>query len=117
MNPFEQLCYRDPRNPMFKDIYGDEETPPTPRVDCACDNCFYGKDALALEIIRMQHQQTETCTWVLLVRENENDYMATHDELWKPCDMSEWFRSGRVDDFEFCPYCRRKMKRDYSQKE
>lgn len=49
------LCYKDPRNPMynFNDIYDGEDIP-IPRKDCYCDNCFYGKDKLALEILRLK---------------------------------------------------------------
>jgi hypothetical protein len=50
---FGRLCIRDKRNPMHLDIYGDceaDEIPPV-REDCFCDNCFYGRDRLALEII------------------------------------------------------------------
>lgn len=48
-NHLNSLCYRDPRNPMHEDIYpaGVDET-----GDCFCDNCFYGRHELALEIIR-----------------------------------------------------------------
>lgn len=44
---FDDLCYKDNRNPMYSDIY-DEDDNPTPRVDCFCDNCFSGKDRIAL---------------------------------------------------------------------
>ena len=49
------LCTKDPRNPMYDDIWGwyPPEEIPKPRKDCACDNCFYGRDALALEILRL----------------------------------------------------------------
>lgn len=53
VNPNERLCYRDPRNPLFNDY--DSETP-EPRDGCACDNCFYGRDELALEIIRLRER-------------------------------------------------------------
>jgi hypothetical protein len=44
------LCWYDPRNPLYVE---DSEDPIPPRVNCFCDNCFYGRDALALEIIRL----------------------------------------------------------------
>lgn len=53
MDPYEKLCTKDPRYPMFNNIHGDEDEKPTPRQGCACDNCFYGRDAMALEIIRL----------------------------------------------------------------
>ena len=54
MDPYEKLCTKDPRYPMFNDIHGDDDEKPTPRQGCACDNCFYGRDAMALEIIRLR---------------------------------------------------------------
>ena len=51
MNPYENLCYNDPRNPMFSDL-GDDA--PEPRKGCFCDNCFYGRDAMALVILSYQ---------------------------------------------------------------
>ena len=44
------LCYADPRNPMYADIYGWMEEDDKPRMGerCSCDNCFYGLNALSL---------------------------------------------------------------------
>jgi hypothetical protein len=47
-----RLCAYDPRNPDRLDL--DDEDQPQPRTNCFCDNCFYGRDALALEILRLQ---------------------------------------------------------------
>lgn len=44
---YENLCSYDNRNPYY-----DEEYARTPRQDCYCDNCFYGRDKLAIEILR-----------------------------------------------------------------
>ena len=41
----DRLCWYDPRHPLYS------ETESLPRDNCSCDNCFYGKDALALEIL------------------------------------------------------------------
>ena len=72
MNVHEQLCYKDPRNPMFKYSYGDDEEKPIPREkDCACDNCFYGRDALAVEILALQ-QKLNPSKW------NEAEMRAWH---------------------------------------
>lgn len=55
VNAFEYLCIYDERNPNSEYlIMVDDEDKPKPRRDCACDNCFYGRDELALEIIRLQ---------------------------------------------------------------
>ena len=52
LNPYESLCYLDPRNPnAMLDL---DELQPDPRDGCFCDNCFHGRDALALEIIRLR---------------------------------------------------------------
>ena len=55
---FDNLCSYDERNPSFADLYfpedGDEK--PTPRKNCFCDNCFYRRDILALEIIRLMEK-------------------------------------------------------------
>ena len=55
----ENLCYYDERNPdnslQYFDLEGEE--PPEPRKDCACDNCFYGRDKLALEILSLKAKQ------------------------------------------------------------
>jgi len=47
-----RLCIYDPRNPSSADLYaeeGDEVQPP--RINCSCDNCFYGRDELAVELL------------------------------------------------------------------
>lgn len=54
MNPYESLCYFDKRNPNG-DPLPDDDDPREPReLGCACDNCFYGRDAMALEIIQLR---------------------------------------------------------------
>lgn len=50
---YSRLCHRDPRNPLFQDIYGLDETPPVPRVNCSCHQCFRGCDRLAMEALRL----------------------------------------------------------------
>ena len=55
MNPYESLCYFDKRNPNG-DPLPDDDDPREPReLGCACDNCFYGRDAMALEIIQLRN--------------------------------------------------------------
>jgi len=43
------LCYHDPRNPDYTD--DDDDKP----ENCYCDNCFYGRDKLAKEILRLRN--------------------------------------------------------------
>lgn len=56
MNPFPYLCWYDPRNPNYN-----KYTPPDikPRNNCFCDNCFMGRDKLALYIIKLQKELKE----------------------------------------------------------
>lgn len=44
------LCFYDPRS-LYYDDHADPEEKREPRNGCACDKCFYGKDAIALTII------------------------------------------------------------------
>lgn len=55
---FENLCYYDPRRPDF-----DPEVAlgRKPSMDCACDNCFYGRDKLAIALL----SGIRTEAWVL----------------------------------------------------
>ena len=57
---YNNLCSRDRRHPMWDDLWGyeDKEDIPEPREkNCFCHNCFYGRDALALEIIRLKEKE------------------------------------------------------------
>jgi hypothetical protein len=48
------LCRYDKRHEDYKDlIYAYGGDVPEPRKDCSCDNCFYGRDRLAMEIVRL----------------------------------------------------------------
>jgi len=51
INPLEKLCYYDERNPDHPDKTDYDYEFPEPRDNCACSNCFYGRDAMALEMI------------------------------------------------------------------
>jgi hypothetical protein len=50
---YSYLCYYDPRNPYFDQ----DSIPSEPR--CFCDNCFYGRTTLALELIRLTNLNKE----------------------------------------------------------
>ena len=52
----ENLCYKDRRHPSWADWHGFLDDPPTPRGTCACDNCHYGRDRLALEILALKEK-------------------------------------------------------------
>ena len=49
---YENLCVHDPRNPLYRDIHFDDIS--KPRANCSCDNCFYHRDWLAVEILRLR---------------------------------------------------------------
>lgn len=53
---YSYLCWYDPRHPEYEPLeqweidLGEQPTPP--RENCSCDNCFYGRDLLAVEILK-----------------------------------------------------------------
>jgi hypothetical protein len=49
----ENLCSYDKRNPNHC-WYEEDDEPTKPRQNCYCDNCFYGRDGLAREILRLK---------------------------------------------------------------
>jgi hypothetical protein len=48
------LCYYDPENPNNNLEAFDSEDRPQPRKGCICENCFYGRDNLAIQILELQ---------------------------------------------------------------
>lgn len=55
---YENLCTYDPRSPYYADLaMALEDDMRQPRQNCCCDNCFYGRDRLALEILRLRALQ------------------------------------------------------------
>lgn len=53
------LCYYDPKNPYYNlDAY-DKEDRPQPRNECYCDNCFYGRDKLAMQLLELKRECDE----------------------------------------------------------
>ena len=50
---YRNLCVYDKRNPDYITVDDDDYT--EPRKDCFCDNCFYNRDVLALEILGYRH--------------------------------------------------------------
>jgi len=49
----KHICVHDPQSPYFDDLhhYDEQDELPKPRNGCFCDNCFYGRDALAIELL------------------------------------------------------------------
>ena len=50
---YENLCWYDPRNPDYVKP-DDNDIVSAPRKNCSCDNCFYGRDKLAMEILDLK---------------------------------------------------------------
>lgn len=46
-----RLCIHDERNPNRETCYDDDPELKPDRDNCFCDNCFYGRDALARFIL------------------------------------------------------------------
>lgn len=47
----QSLCSYDKNNPDYIKLEDEDER--KPRANCYCDNCFYGRDKLALEVINL----------------------------------------------------------------
>jgi hypothetical protein len=54
------LCYNDPENPNSNlDAYEDEDRPQPRAEGCCCDNCFYGRDKLAMQLLKAKRERDE----------------------------------------------------------
>ena len=65
----ENLCLSDTRNPLHSDVYQEGDEVPPPRIECYCDNCFYGRDKLALALLefmeaKLKNARTPIPNWV-----------------------------------------------------
>lgn len=55
---YNYLCWHDKRHPLYMAmIMPHEEEIQQPRINCLCDNCFYGRDKLAMEILRLLEKE------------------------------------------------------------
>ena len=82
VSPYENLCTYDKRNPYGYLSYGpvDDDDVAQPRQQgCACDNCFYGRDKLAMEIIRLREAISEHAE---VVRDTLHAGEAIDRRLW-----------------------------------
>ena len=54
------LCSHDKRHPLYADLHGADDPPHQidPRQKCSCDNCFYGRTAMAASVIAMREALT-----------------------------------------------------------
>lgn len=48
---YSYLCYYDKRNPFYNEVDSDDKP-----VKCFCDNCFYQRNLLALEILKLREK-------------------------------------------------------------
>ena len=52
------LCDYDPENPNSNlDAYEDEDLPQPRTEGCCCDNCFYGRDKLAIQLFEAKRER------------------------------------------------------------
>ena len=58
------LCYYNKRNPNG---FSDDDDVQTNRDNCSCDNCFYGRNKLALEIIKINDSYSELLQQVMKI--------------------------------------------------
>lgn len=66
-----RFCAYDPRNPDYVEAYmdpGEERPQYDPKEDCSCDNCFYGRTVLSLELLRLRKQNARL--WKTIYRLN-----------------------------------------------
>lgn len=54
-----KLCVYDARHPAYSEQ--DEEFKPAPNAGCYCDNCFYGRHKLAVEVLRLRELTKNYC--------------------------------------------------------
>jgi hypothetical protein len=73
------LCYYDPKNPNNNlDAYEDEDRP-QPRKKCYCDNCFYGRDKLAMQLLEVIRKRDEAREDVMKLQDIKRKH--EHEEL------------------------------------
>ena len=54
---YSNLCHYDKRSPEYQDLKDClEDDMPEPRGECPCDNCFYRRDELAIELLKMKDE-------------------------------------------------------------
>lgn len=58
---YYSLCRYDLRNPNYDAPDEDWDEVCTPRKDCCCDNCFYGRDRLAVALLE-EMDKNNLCT-------------------------------------------------------
>ena len=83
MNIRERLCNYDQRNPTSDYIdWDDPDTPKAAAEGCACDNCFYGRHALADALLD---------AWVRIdeLIENNAEALKEMEKIGWPCMLSE----------------------------
>lgn len=88
------LCTEDTRHELARDLY-DEDDELTPRKSrCGCDNCFYSRDPLAMELLKLHLAHDDfTVTWQnnnmryeLAFHDGNVVHVKINDELKLECD-------------------------------
>lgn len=72
-----RLCWYDPRNPDYDAEFADGRQPAEKM--CSCDNCFYGRHKLAVEIISLRETLLKIATM------NRGTYDHDTDEMVSDC--------------------------------
>lgn len=59
LNPYDHLCWYDTRRTDYEadNAYIDFEDRGKRHKSCSCDSCFYGRDMLAQEIIKLMEKK------------------------------------------------------------
>jgi len=90
------LCYYDPKNPNKNlNTYEDEDRP-QPREKCYCDNCFYGRDKLAMQLLEVIHELREAREDVMELQ----DIKRKHDQLKRERDEAHSILEQVTDRLE-----------------
>jgi len=63
----DNLCSNDPRSAFYIEL---DDDPRPARVNCFCENCFSGKDKLAVRIAELEAENNELQAWVDGYREH-----------------------------------------------
>lgn len=94
------LCNYDEDNPYnILDLFEDDDRP-EPRNGCACDNCFYGRDKLAVQILETRRElAAERALADRLAGQLEDCLQSQEDIGWVMQALAAW-REARATPAE-----------------
>lgn len=84
---FSRLCNYDPRNPLSVDLRDLDDPTPAAAPGCSCDNCFYGRHALASALLADRQTTTRLArlasgALAFIEHSEANRGKATSDPEW-----------------------------------